>query len=251
MCPIQLDVDEGVATITIDSPATRNALNPELSRELADVCERVDGDSTVGAAVICGAGGTFCSGAERDLLSRNGEDPADPERYAEIGAIYDAFVRVGKLTVPTVAAARGAAVGAGVNLLLATDLRVVATDARIIAGFTRIGIHPGGGHFALLARLVGLEAAAAIGVFGEEISGARAAELGMAWAAVDADQVEETAHRLAAAAAKDPELARRVVGSMRRELGPPGVPRDVAVDFERGSQMWSLRRRDVGAVAQR
>jgi enoyl-CoA hydratase len=249
MCPIQLDVDEGVATIRIDSPATRNALNPELSRDLAAICERVDADPSVGAVVVCGGGGTFCSGAERDLLSRNGEDPADPERYAEIGAIYDAFVRVGKLTVPTVAAVRGAAVGAGVNLLLATDLRVVAKDARIIAGFTRIGIHPGGGHFALLARLVGWEAAAAIGVFGEEVSGVRAAELGLAWAAVEADQVEETARTLARGAARDPELARRVVGSMRRELGPPAVSWDVAVDFERAAQMWSLRRRDVRAVS--
>ncbi len=249
MCPIQLDVDEGVATIRIDSPATRNALNPELSRELVAVCEQVDADSSAGAAVICGAGGTFCSGAERDLLARNGEDPTDPERYAEIGAIYDAFVRVGKLTVPTVAAVRGAAVGAGVNLLLATDLRVVAKDARIIGGFTRIGIHPGGGHFALLARLVGLEAAAAIGVFGEEVSGVRASELGLAWAAVEADEVEETARGFARTAARDPELARRVVGSMRRELGPPAVPWDVAVDSERAAQMWSLRRRDIGAVS--
>jgi enoyl-CoA hydratase len=251
MSPIQLDVADGVATIRIDSPGTRNALNPGLSRELADVCERVDADADIGAAIVCGGGGTFCSGAERDLLSRNGEDPADPERYAEIGAIYDAFVRVGKLSVPTVAAVQGAAVGAGVNLLLATDLRVVATDARIIAGFTRIGIHPGGGHFALLARLVGWEAAAAIGVFGEEVSGARAAELGLAWAAVPADQVEDKARDLAVAAGRDPELSRRVVASMRRELGPPAVPWDVAVDFERGSQMWSLRRRDVGAVSAR
>jgi len=251
MSPVQLEVQDGVATITVDAPETRNALNPSLSRDLVEVCEQVDADAAVGAAVIRGGGGTFCSGAERDLLSRNGEDPADPDRYAEIGAIYDAFVRVGKLAVPTVAAVRGAAVGAGVNLLLATDLRVVASDARIIAGFTRIGIHPGGGHFALLGRLVGYEAAAAIGVFGAEISGARAAELGMAWAAVDAGQVDDTARELAGAAARDPELARRVVSSMRRELGPPAMPWDVAVDAERGSQMWSLRRRDVTAAAQR
>jgi enoyl-CoA hydratase len=251
MSQIRLDVEDGVATVTIDAPTTRNALNPKLSRQLVEVCEQIDADHGIGAAVICGGGGTFCSGAERDLLSRNGEDPAEPERYAEIGTIYDAFVRVGRLAVPSVAAVQGAAVGAGVNLLLATDLRVVATDARIIAGFTRIGIHPGGGHFALLCRLVGWEAAAAIGVFGQEVSGARAVELGMAWAAAPAAEVPRIANELAATAAADPELARRVVSSMRRELGPPAVPWDVAVDYERGSQMWSLRRRDVKAVSQR
>lgn len=248
MSAIHLHVHEGVATLSVDAPETRNALNPALSRQLAEACDHIDADSEVGAAVIRGAGGTFCSGAERELLTRNGEDPADPERYAEIGAIYQAFVRVGKLSVPTIAAASGAAVGAGVNLLLATDLRVVSSTMRILAGFTRIGIHPGGGHFALLGRLMGAEAAAAIGVFGQEISGARAAELGMAWAAVDAESVDSTAQKLAAMPAKDPELSRRVVASMRRELGPPGVSWDAAVDLERGSQMWSLRRRDVQAV---
>lgn len=245
MSSVQLEIEGGVATITLDAPQTRNALNPRLCRQMVEACDRVDADESVGAAVIRGSGGSFCSGAERGLLTRNGEDPADAERYAEIGAVYDAFGRVGRLKVPTVAAAQGAAVGAGVNLLLATDLRVVATDLRIIAGFTRIGLHPGGGHFTLLSRLVGGEAAAAIGLFGEEISGARAAELGLAWKAVEPSDVDKTAYELAGRAAADPQLSRRVVLSLRRQLGPPGVPWDVAMDLERAPQMWSLRRRNA------
>jgi enoyl-CoA hydratase len=245
MAAIKVAVDEGVATITIDVPATRNALNPATSRELIDVCDGVDADPTIGAAVITGANNTFCSGAERDVLGRAGEDPADPERYGELGAIYEAFVRVGNLAVPTIAAVRGAAVGAGVNLLLATDLRIVATDARIIAGFLRIGLHPGGGHFTLLGRLAGREAAAAISVFGSEVSGARAAEIGLAWEALDAADVEARAVELARQPARDPELARRAVASLRRELDAPGVPWPVAVEMERGTQMWSLRRRNI------
>jgi enoyl-CoA hydratase len=242
---VELAIEEGVATITLDAPRTRNALNPDLCRRLLDLCEQIDADRQIGAAVVRGANGHFCSGAERDILARNGEDPAEAERYAEIGAVYDAFVRVGKLRVPTIAAAQGSAVGAGVNLLLATDLRIVASNLRIIAGFMRIGLHPGGGHFTLLGRLLSAEAAAAVGLFGEEISGARAAELGMAWQAVEASEVDKRAFDLARTAAADPELARRVVLSMRRELGPPGTPWDVAVDLERSPQMWSLRRRDA------
>jgi enoyl-CoA hydratase len=241
---IDVEVTDGIATITIDSPKTRNALNPTSSRQLVEVCDQVDADPAVGAVIVRGGGGTFCSGAEREVLTRAGEDPADPERFAELGSIYDAFVRVGNMSVPTIAAVQGAAVGAGVNLLLATDLRIVATDARIIGGFTRIGLHPGGGHFALLGRVVSREAAAAIGLFGAEVSGARAAELGMAWDAVPAAEVDARARELAATSARDPELARRVLGSLRRELDPPGVSWPAALELERGSQMWSLRRRN-------
>ncbi|HEX5402242.1 MAG TPA: enoyl-CoA hydratase-related protein [Pseudonocardiaceae bacterium] len=245
MGAIRVDVADGIATITIDAAATRNALNPTTSRELVAVCDDIDADASIGAAVVTGANGTFCSGAERDVLARAGEDPADPERYAELGAVYEAFVRVGNLAVPTIAAVHGAAVGAGTNLLLATDLRIVARDARIIAGFQRIGLHPGGGHFTLLGRLAGREAAAAITVFGTEISGARAAEIGLAWEAVDAADVLPRALAPAAGPAGDPELARKTVMSFRRELDAPGTTWPVALEMERGAQMWSLRRRDL------
>jgi enoyl-CoA hydratase len=246
MTAILLDVEDGVATITLDMPGTRNALNPKTSQELIDVCEEVDADNTVGAAIVRGANQTFCSGAERDVLARAGEDPAEPERYHELGLIYQAFVRVGQLRVPTVAAVCGAAVGAGVNLLLATDLRIVAKDARIITGFMLIGIHPGGGHFTLLNRLIGREGTAAMGLFGEEVSGQRAADLGLAWEAVDTGEVDDRARELARRVGRDPELARRVVRSMRQELGPPAVSWEAALEMERAPQMWSLRRRDEG-----
>ncbi|MGI8722838.1 MAG: enoyl-CoA hydratase-related protein [Geodermatophilaceae bacterium] len=243
MSAISVEVDSRVATITLDSPGTRNALNLKMSRELVKICADIDDNPDVGAVVIRGASSTFCSGAERAVLDRAGEDPAGAEHFAGIGSVYEAFVRVGNLAVPTVAAVRGAAVGAGVNLLLATDLRVVAKDARVIAGFATIGLHPGGGHFTLLDRLGGRELAAAVGVFGAELSGQRAYELGIAWAAVDDDAVDERAFDLARTAAKDPALARRTVQTMRQELGPPGVSWPVAVEMERGAQMWSLRRR--------
>jgi enoyl-CoA hydratase len=92
---------------------------------------------------------------------------------------------------------------------------------------------------------VGREAAAAIGLFGAEVSGTRAAQLGLAWEAVDAAEVDARARELASTAARDPELARRVLGSLRRELDPPGVSWPAALELERGSQMWSLRRRNV------
>ena len=240
---VELDVESHVATITLNDPKTRNALDVASARRVLEICDAIERDPDVGAVVVRGAGGTFCSGAARDLLKRAGEDPAENERFDSVGDVYDAFVRIGELPVPTIAAVRGAAVGAGVNLLLAADLRIVATDARIVAGFLRIGIHPGGGHFTLLGRLTGRETAAAIGLFGEEISGSRAQELHLAWEALADDEVEPRAFELAKRVAVDPPLARRTVASLRSQLGPPGVSWRAAVAIERANQMWSLRRR--------
>ena len=242
---ISLAREAGVATITLNAPQRRNALTRDMARELVAVCEEVDADLSVGAVVVQGAGGFFCAGGDRATLAEAGADPAAPEAYAGLGDVYRSFQRVGELEPPTVAAIRGGAVGAGVNLAFATDLRVVATEAKIISGFLPIGLHPGGGHGVLLGRTGQREAAAAMALFGERIDGARAAELGLAWAAVHDAEVESTAAALAAAPAADPELARRTARSLRSELGPPALPWSAALELERASQMWSMRRKHL------
>jgi enoyl-CoA hydratase/carnithine racemase len=98
--------------------------------------------------------------------------------------IYDSFYRLGQVKVPTVAAVRGSAVGAGMNMLLAAHLRICGSwrgTPGSCAGFLKRGMHPGGGHFVILSRLIGREAAAAMALFGEEINGDKAVELGLAW----------------------------------------------------------------------
>lgn len=242
MAEVSLERADGVAVITLDAPARRNALTPEMAEELISACDEVDHDRSIGAAVIRGAEGHFCSGAHRAVLASVGQDPSRDDAYASISGIYDSFVRVGELGVPTIAAVRGAVVGAGMNLMLATDLRIVATDARLLSGFLRIGVHPGGGHFALLARAAVREVAGALGLFGEEIHGARAAQLGLAWQDVPDEQVEPRALELAVRVAADPPLARAAVASLRDEAGPPIVPWSVGVQTERARQMWSMRR---------
>lgn len=244
---VQLRVEDGVATLTLQAPGRRNALTPGMARELAAACDEVDADLSVGATIVQGGGGAFCAGADRAVLAEAGKDPAAEGSFRDIESVYQAFGRVGRLGMPTIAAVRGAAVGAGVNLLLATDIRIVSRDARIIPGFARIGLHPGGGHFTLLNRLAGREVAAALGLFGLEISGDRAAEVGLAWQALADDEVEDRARELATVVARDPGLARRAARSFRTELGPPPVSWEAALDLERGVQMWSLRRRNLDA----
>ncbi len=244
MGQVHLEKQGGVAVLTVDNVEVKNGLTPEMGMQLAELCEDIDADPAVGAAVVLGKGGTFCSGADRRRWTA-GADQAEDKTYKELGAVYSAFRRVGSLQVPTIAAVRGAAVGAGINLALATDLRVVSETARLMAGFLRIGLHPGGGYFTISSRTAGREATAAMGLFSEEIDGVRAAEIGLAWKAVPDDQVEALAMELAARPAKDPELAREAVRSFRTEAGPPGIGWEAALHFERATQMWSQRRRET------
>lgn len=242
MSEVSVKVDEGVALLTLEAGDRRNALTFEMAEEMLAACEQIDADESIGAVVVRGSQGYFCAGAHRSTLAGAGADPAEPELYRQMGSVYGSFARVGELKPPVIAAVLGGAVGAGLNLLLAADLRIVAEDAKITSGFLRLGIHPGGGHFTILNRVAGRETTAALGLFGETVSGTEAAELGLAWEALPADQVEARAIELAKRPAADPELARRVAKSMRSQIGPPGVSWPVALDSERASQMWSLRR---------
>lgn len=242
---IEIARDGGVATLTLAAPERRNAITPQMARELVAACEELDADAAVGAVIVRGAGGYFCAGGDRATLAAAGRDPAGPESFEGMGAVYRSFERVGELEPPTIAAVRGGAVGAGVNLAFATDLRIVSLEAKIVSGFLQIGLHPGGGHGTLLGRTGEREAAAAMAMFGEPIDGARAAELGLAWRAVADEEVDGEAAALAARAGADPELSRRTARSLRSEWGPPPLPWPAALELERASQMWSLRRRDL------
>ncbi len=235
-------VTDAVALITLDAPDRRNALSVQMSRDLTEAARTAEADPLVGAVVVTG-GRHFCAGAVRDVLAAVGQDPVGDEAYRDLEAVYGAFTTVGTIGVPTIAAVRGAAVGAGLNLAMATDLRVVSRTARLLPGFSQIGIHPGGGHYTLLARAGGRETSAAMGLFGQEVDGERAVQLGLAWSAHDDGDVLDEALRLAAGVARDPALARRMVASFRRETVPGGLPWDVAVEVERAPQLWSLRRK--------
>ena len=241
MTKVELEIQEGVAVITLNGESTRNALDLDAAVDLARACDSINGDDTIGAAVIRGAGTAFCSGADRRLLADAARQPASTAAVTALSRVYDSFVKVGSLAVPTIAAVNGDAVGAGLNLVLATDLRLIASGARLISGFLRIGLHPGGGHFLLLGRVAGREAAAAMGLFGTVADAERAVRLGLAWEAVPPDELAGRSLALATAVAANPGLARAAVQSMRTELGPPAMTWPGALEAERGRQMWSLQ----------
>jgi len=240
---VLLERRDGVAVLTLNAPKRRNSLTESMAGELLDTCAEIDEDLAIGAVVLRGAEGYFCSGGDRATLASVGEAPAKDEAFRVLGKIYDSFRRVGALLPPTIAAIEGGAVGAGLNLAMATDLRIVAADARLMSGFLPIGLHPGGGHAALVGRAGGREVTNAMVLFGESLTGAECVTHALAWEALPAEAVFPRALELAARAATDPALSRRVARSSRLQAGPPAIGWDAALELERASQMWSMQRK--------
>jgi enoyl-CoA hydratase len=234
--PLHLDRRERVAVLTLDDPDRRNALTADLVQEIVAAVDRLEDDDGIGALVVTGAPPAFCSGADVGAL---GAMSGSSEGRGALPSVYEGFLRFHRCTLPTVAAVNGPAVGAGLNLALACDIRVASPAARFDCRFARIGLHPGGGHTRLLTEAVGAQAAAAMVLAGESPHGERAAAIGLAWTCVDDSFLLDEATRLAGRAADLPrELARRVKASLRET--PRLASLDDAVELELERQQWSL-----------
>lgn len=145
---------DGVRVLMLDDPERRNALGHELGEALAVRIAEVRADPAARVLVIGGRGSAFCAGA--DLPEVFG----DPDRpVAEIRALlhdyYERFLGLAELTIPTIAAVQGPAIGAGMNLALVCDVRFAGPEARFGVTFSRIGLHPGGGATSFLVRALG------------------------------------------------------------------------------------------------
>jgi enoyl-CoA hydratase len=234
MAQVRVDRGDGVAVLTVSDPARRNALSPELSIELADAVAACEQDETVHAVVVTGEPPAFCAGADLALLGA-GADPA--EREQGLRAIYAGFLAVADCRLPTIAAVNGPAVGAGLNLALACDVRLAGPAARFDARFLRLGLHPGGGMTWLAQRAVGPQTAAALALFGQVLDAAAAQAHGLVLRV--ADDVLAAAAELAARAAAAPrDLLLATKATMRATAGP--VTHGDAVALELAPQLASL-----------
>ncbi|CAE7686369.1 unnamed protein product [Symbiodinium sp. KB8] len=175
-------------------------MGEEFERVVARVAEE---SSSVGAVVLRGAGRAFSAGGDLEFLRRRNMD--SPSRNASImRRFYERFLSVRRLPVPVVAAINGPAIGAGLCLALACDVRVAAASAKMGVTFVGLGLHPGMGATHTLPRIVGAQTAARLLLTGDVVSGEEAAALGMVAEAVSGDDDGE------AAVAKATELAARM-----------------------------------------
>jgi enoyl-CoA hydratase len=213
--------------------------------EIVATFDALEADGEVGAVVVTGEPPAFCSGADVSALGALSEQKDAGER-GNIRGVYEGFLRVLRSTLPTVAAVNGPAVGAGMNLALACDVRIAGASARFDTRFLKIGIHPGGGHVWMLERAVGPQAAAAMMLFGEALDGLRAAEVGLAWRCVADDELIESAVGFANGAARvPPALSARAKQTLQRAPWQPDF--DAAIAFEVTHQVWSLGQPWFGA----
>ena len=223
---------DAVAVLTLDDPERRNALTPDLVDAIVAAIAECEADDGVGAVVVTGAPPAFCSGA--DVSALGAMSAHDGRDAGQVRGIYDGFLSVRDCTLPTVAAVNGAAVGAGFNLALCCDVRLAGASARFDARFARIGLHPGGNHLWMLERVVGPQATAVMNLFGEQVDGARAAELGLVWRCVDDDALLDEAVALAARAAEVPRgLARSVKQTLREVPWQPDFATALDTELER------------------
>jgi enoyl-CoA hydratase len=238
----------GVAVLTVSDPARRNALTLDLSDRLARAVGECDRDDSVHAIVITGAPPAFCSGGDLNALAAAGESGS----ATDLHRIYAGFLAVANATVPTIAAVNGPAVGAGLNLALACDLRLAGPGASFDARFLQLGIHPGGGMTWLVQRAVGPQTAAAITLFGEPLDAREAVRTGLAYRLIETDDGPRSlaAHEVVVAAAVD--LARRAAAAPRDlVIATKAALRATAVmplhakavAYETGPQLASLRSR--------
>jgi enoyl-CoA hydratase len=241
MTYLNVAVTDRVATITLTDPDRRNALNADLVTELVAAIDELEkGDTAV--MIFTGAPPAFCAGA--DLSSLEAADgPA-------LRHVYQGFTRVYRSTIPSIAAVNGPAVGAGMNLALACDLRLAGESARFDTGFLKLEIHPGGGHTWMLERELGVQATFALTTFGDTLDGRQAEQRGLAWKCVPDDELLPLAQKMAGhAAGHSPQLVRHLNATIDEMIATPTYAEAVETEFER--QMWSVHQPEFkAAVAQ-
>jgi enoyl-CoA hydratase len=145
---------EGVVLLTLDNPDQRNAMSEQMTSSWVAAIDEIAADRSVRAVVVTGAGSAFCSGGDTGWIASEPDATVDRLRTRMV-AFYRAWLSIRRLEVPTIAAVNGAAIGAGLCVALACDLRYAASSAKLGAPFVKLGMHPGMAATYLLPNVVG------------------------------------------------------------------------------------------------
>lgn len=193
--PIIRSLDDGVLTVTLDRPEQRNAIDGAMAAALREAFEAAADDAAVRAVILTGAGSAFSAGGDRARFERDW-DPRefrhDSHRLTQVISLLE------RLEKPTVAAINGVATGAGTQLALVCDVRLMAEGACFAYREGRLGIIPSHGGVTRLVKLIGLARARDVLLGGEEVPAAEAARLGLVTEVVPADRLLAAARERAA-----------------------------------------------------
>lgn len=201
---LRLDrTDDGVAVLTLDNPDMRNAMSDEMTASWVRAVDELAADTSVRAVVVTGEGSAFCSGGNTGWIASEPDASVDHLR-TRMMAFYRAWLSIRKLEVPTIAAINGPAIGAGLCLALACDIRYAARGAKLGVPFVKLGMHAGMAGTYLLPNVVGEAHARDLLLTGRVVQADEALGMGLVSRVMEPDvfldEVLETAHGIAATA---------------------------------------------------
>ena len=229
-----------IATLTLNRPEARNALDAVMRQELAAALAELERDPAGRVLVLTGAGGHFCAGG--DVKSMRERRYTAAEGRARVEVLNRLILRLVDFPRPTIASVDGFAVGAGCNLALACDLIVASDRAKFGQVFARIGLVPDGGGTWLLSRLVGLARAKELIFTADIVEAGEAARLGLVNRVVPAAALAEETRRLAERIAAGPPLALRLAKRLVNRAAASDLPD--ALDAEAAAQAITVTSED-------
>jgi enoyl-CoA hydratase/carnithine racemase len=240
----------GVVLVTLDLPDRRNMMSGPMTASWGRVMAGLRADADVRAVVVTGEGSAFCSGGDVSWIGAEPDATVDALR-ARMLPFYRTWLAVRDLEVPTIAAVNGAAIGAGLAVALACDLRYAADDAKLGVPFTTLGMHPGMATTYLLPEVAGLALAREMLLTGRGLTGAEAAQAGLVNRAVPRAEVLATALAAAEAVAAAAPVATRLTKRALQHGGHTSF--EAALEWEALAQPVTLASADLqeGLRAQR
>ncbi|MBM3943838.1 MAG: enoyl-CoA hydratase [SAR202 cluster bacterium] len=219
---IKAETRDGVLELTLHDPPTRNALGPDMTRELMQALDQFEADPQQRVLLLTGTEPSFCSGANvrgfnQRIQEREGQGEAEPlpwgKMEARLGARRDqtgAFqasqvpLRIHQLQKPSIAAVNGHAMGVGMGVALACDIRIAGANAQFAEAFVRMGLIPGDGSCWQLPRLIGLSNTLLLQYTGDRVDAQEALRLGIVSKVAPDDALMEAARELAGRLAQGP-----------------------------------------------
>ncbi len=218
MDTVLYEVANGVAQLTLNRPASLNALTPEMNDHLVELVEQADRDEAVRVIVLTGAGKAFSSGADLKVMGQGDR----LGRSALVGRqrTLNGGRRVARILAretPLIAAVNGVVAGMACAYALAADFAIAAEEARFVFSFVRVGFAPDSGTTHLLTRRVGVATARRLCLTGEAVSAAAALQLGLVSEVVPDEQLSSRVADIAAQiAAQPPQAVRLIRGLLER-----------------------------------
>jgi enoyl-CoA hydratase len=218
-----------ILIVTMNRPQVRNALSAEMMAVMRDAWDRADADPGIRVAILTGAGGAFCAGA--DLRAMTGDHPGDGFRNGGVDlSRIDALLKGRRLTKPLIAAVEGPAVAGGTEILQATDVRIAGESARFGVSEARWGLFPLGGSAVRLPRQLPYTVAADLLLTGRHLTAAEALAVGLIGHVVPDGQALTKALEIAGTIAANGPLAVQAILRTIRET--EGLPENEAFAVE-------------------